>query len=113
MIADSVSLGTSPDQDKVLHDGGERGALIDMIDAGARNPGVRMGLCIEWGFTNSKGVSLRTFTRNFLGRSNYDRTGVSGKALRQLQRRATGFITDPTTLLHRTASSWGIDSASR
>ena len=44
--------------------------LADMIDAGARILESACGPCIGMGQSpNSKGVSLRTFNRNFLGRS--------------------------------------------
>lgn len=48
----------------------ECGALTDLIDAGARVLECACGPCIGMGFSpNSAGVSLRTFNRNFLGRS--------------------------------------------
>jgi aconitate hydratase len=48
----------------------ECGALADMIDAGARILESACGPCIGMGFSpKSKGVSLRTFNRNFHGRS--------------------------------------------
>lgn len=69
-IADSVSLGISPGSRQVLSMMAESGALTDMIDAGARILECACGPCIGMGFSpNSKGVSLRTFNRNFLGRS--------------------------------------------
>ena len=68
-IADSVSLGISPGSRQVLSMMAESGALTDMIDAGARILEGACGPCIGMGFSpNSKGVSLRTFNRNFLGR---------------------------------------------
>ena len=99
-IADSVSLGISPGSRQVLSMMAESGALTDMIDAGARILECACGPCIGMGFSpNSKGVSLRTFNRNFLGRSG-TRDGqvylvspetAAASAL-------TGYITDPTTL---------------
>jgi aconitate hydratase len=48
----------------------ENGALADMIAAGARILESACGPCIGMGQApNSKGISLRTFNRNFLGRS--------------------------------------------
>lgn len=69
-IADSVSLSISPGSRQVFSMLAECGALTDMIDAGARILECACGPCIGMGFSpNSAGVSLRTFNRNFLGRS--------------------------------------------
>ncbi|WLD76379.1 aconitate hydratase [Mogibacterium neglectum] len=98
-IADSVSLGISPGSRQVLSMMAESGALTDMIDAGARILECACGPCIGMGFSpNSKGVSLRTFNRNFLGRSGTKDGQVylvspETAAVSAL----TGYITDPTT----------------
>lgn len=69
-IADGVSLSISPGSRQVYTMLAECGALTDLIDAGARVLECACGPCIGMGFApNSKGVSLRTFNRNFLGRS--------------------------------------------
>lgn len=69
-IADGVSLSISPGSRQVFAMLSECGALTDMIDAGARVLECACGPCIGMGFSpNSAGVSLRTFNRNFLGRS--------------------------------------------
>lgn len=69
-ISDSVSLGISPGSRQVLSMLSDSGALGDIIEAGARILECACGPCIGMGFSpNSKGVSLRTFNRNFLGRS--------------------------------------------
>ena len=69
-IADGVSLAISPGSKQVLTMLSECGALTDMIEAGARILECACGPCIGMGFSpNSGGVSLRTFNRNFLGRS--------------------------------------------
>ncbi|MBQ0041558.1 MAG: aconitate hydratase [Clostridiales bacterium] len=69
-IADNVSLSISPGSRQVFSMLAECGALTDMIDAGARVLECACGPCIGMGFSpNSAGVSLRTFNRNFLGRS--------------------------------------------
>ena len=48
----------------------ENGALADLIAAGARILECACGPCIGMGQSpNSKGISLRTFNRNFEGRS--------------------------------------------
>ncbi|MBO5306183.1 MAG: aconitate hydratase, partial [Clostridia bacterium] len=69
-IDDSVSLSISPGSRQVLTMLSECGALSDMIEAGARILECACGPCIGMGFSpNSAGVSLRTFNRNFEGRS--------------------------------------------
>lgn len=65
-----VSLSISPGSKQVYSMLAECGALADMIDAGARILESACGPCIGMGFSpKSKGVSLRTFNRNFHGRS--------------------------------------------
>ena len=69
-IKDSVSLSISPGSKQVLSMLAECGALADMLAAGARVLECACGPCIGMGFSpNSGGVSLRTFNRNFEGRS--------------------------------------------
>ena len=99
-IADSVSLGISPGSRQVLSMMAESGALTDMIDAGARILECACGPCIGMGFSpNSKGVSLRTFNRNFLGRSGTKDGQVYLVSPETAAASAlTGLITDPTTL---------------
>lgn len=99
-IADSVSLGISPGSRQVLSMMAESGALTDIIDAGARILECACGPCIGMGFSpNSKGVSLRTFNRNFLGRSGTKDGQVYLVSPETAAASAlTGFITDPTTL---------------
>ena len=99
-IADGVSLGISPGSRQVFSMMAESGALTDMIDAGARILECACGPCIGMGFSpNSKGVSLRTFNRNFLGRSGTKDGQVYLVSPETAAASAlTGFITDPTTL---------------
>lgn len=99
-IADSVSLGISPGSRQVFSMMAESGVLTDMIDAGARILECACGPCIGMGFSpNSKGVSLRTFNRNFLGRSGTKDGQVYLVSPETAAASAlTGFITDPTTL---------------
>ena len=99
-IADSVSLGISPGSRQVFSMMAESGALTDMIDAGARILECACGPCIGMGFSpNSKGVSLRTFNRNFLGRSGTKDGQVYLVSPETAAASAlTGYITDPTTL---------------
>ena len=65
-----VSLSISPGSKQVYTMLAECGALADLIAAGARILECACGPCIGMGFSpKSGGVSLRTFNRNFLGRS--------------------------------------------
>ena len=65
-----VSLSISPGSKQVYTMLAECGALADLIAAGARILECACGPCIGMGFSpKSKGVSLRTFNRNFLARS--------------------------------------------
>ncbi|MBQ1263352.1 MAG: aconitate hydratase [Oscillospiraceae bacterium] len=69
-ISDSVSLSISPGSKQVLTMLADCGALSDIIASGARVLECACGPCIGMGFSpNSAGVSLRTFNRNFEGRS--------------------------------------------
>ncbi|MGN1347149.1 MAG: aconitate hydratase [Eubacteriales bacterium] len=65
-----VSLAIAPGSKQVLNMIAENGALSKMIDAGARVLESACGPCIGMGQSpNSGGISLRTFNRNFEGRS--------------------------------------------
>ncbi len=69
-VAEEVSLVISPGSKQVLNMLAENGSLAKMIDAGARILECGCGPCIGMGQSpNTKGVSLRTFNRNFKGRS--------------------------------------------
>lgn len=65
-----VSLSIAPGSKQVLNMLAENGALATLIAAGARILESACGPCIGMGQSpNSKGISLRTFNRNFEGRS--------------------------------------------
>jgi len=65
-----VSLSIAPGSKQVLTMLSSVHALEDMIDAGARILESACGPCIGMGQSpNSRGISLRTFNRNFEGRS--------------------------------------------
>ncbi len=69
-INPGVSLTISPGSKQVYRMLAENGALSYLIDAGARILECACGPCIGMGQSpNSAGISLRTFNRNFLGRS--------------------------------------------
>ncbi len=99
-IDPSVSLSVSPGSKQVLTMLADCGALSDILAAGARVLECACGPCIGMGFSpNSAGVSLRTFNRNFEGRSGT----ADGKVYLVSPETAvaaalTGVITDPTTL---------------
>lgn len=66
----NVSLSIAPGSKQVYNMLAENGALADLIAAGARILECACGPCIGMGQSpNSRGVSLRTFNRNFEGRS--------------------------------------------
>ena len=72
-----VSLSIAPGSKQVLNMLAQNGALSIMIDAGARILESACGPCIGMGQSpNSKGISLRTFNRNFEGRSGTKDAGV-------------------------------------
>ena len=65
-----VSLAIAPGSKQVYNMLAKNGALADIIEAGARILECACGPCIGMGQSpNSKGISLRTFNRNFEGRS--------------------------------------------
>ena len=99
-IADSVSLSVSPGSRQVLSMLADCGALTDIIESGARVLECACGPCIGMGFSpNSGGVSLRTFNRNFEGRSGTRDAGVYLVSPELAAASAlTGYITDPRTL---------------
>ena len=69
-IDPGVSLSISPGSKQVLAMLADCGALSDILASGARVLECACGPCIGMGFSpNSGGVSLRTFNRNFEGRS--------------------------------------------
>ncbi len=99
-ISPNVSLSISPGSKQVLTMLADCGALSDILASGARVLECACGPCIGMGFSpNSAGVSLRTFNRNFEGRSGT----ADGKVYLVSPETAaaaalTGEITDPTLL---------------
>ncbi|MBP3660165.1 MAG: aconitate hydratase [Oscillospiraceae bacterium] len=98
-IHPSVSLSVSPGSRQVLTMLANCGALSDILASGARVLECACGPCIGMGFSpNSGGVSLRTFNRNFLGRSGTKDGQVYLVSPETAVASAlTGYITDPTT----------------
>ena len=99
-IAPGVNLSVSPGSRQVLSMLAACGALNDILASGARLLECACGPCIGMGFSpNSGGVSLRTFNRNFLGRSGTKDAQVYLVSPETAAASAlTGYITDPTTL---------------
>lgn len=99
-ISPNVSMSVSPGSKQVLKMLATSGALTDILSAGARLLECACGPCIGMGFSpNSAGVSLRTFNRNFLGRSGTADAKVYLVSPETAVASALyGTITDPRTL---------------
>lgn len=99
-VAPNVSLSIAPGSMQVLNMLALNGALSDMIAAGARILESACGPCIGMGQSpNSKGVSLRTFNRNFEGRSGTADAGIYLVSPEVAAASAVaGVLTDPRTL---------------
>ncbi len=99
-VAPNVSLSIAPGSKQVLSMLATCGALTDIIDAGARILESACGPCIGMGQSpNSAGVSLRTFNRNFEGRSGTADAGIYLVSPEVAAASAiTGYLTDPRTL---------------
>lgn len=99
-IKPEVSLSISPGSKQVLSMLADCGALSDILASGARVLECACGPCIGMGFSpNSGGVSLRTFNRNFEGRSGTKDGQVYLVSPETAVAAAlTGEITDPTLL---------------
>ena len=98
-VADNVSLSIAPGSKQVFNMLAANGALADIIAAGARVLECACGPCIGMGQSpNSAGISLRTFNRNFEGRSGT----ADGKIYLVSPEVAAfsainGYLTDPTS----------------
>ncbi len=99
-VAPNVSLAIAPGSMQVLHMLATNGALADMLAAGARILESACGPCIGMGQSpNSNGVSLRTFNRNFEGRSGTADAGIYLVSPEVAAASAvTGVFTDPRKL---------------
>ena len=95
-----VSLSIAPGSKQVLNMLAQNGALAIMIDAGARILESACGPCIGMGQSpNSKGISLRTFNRNFEGRSGTKDGQIYLVSPEMAAASAiAGVLTDPRTL---------------
>lgn len=99
-IHPSVSLVISPGSKQVFEMLAAEGTLRDLIGAGARILESACGPCIGMGQApGSKAVSLRTFNRNFLGRSGTKDAGIYLVSPETAAASAlTGIFTDPRSL---------------
>lgn len=69
-IAPNISLGISPGSREVIEQISKNGTLVSLVQSGARILESACGPCLGMGFAPpSGGKSLRTFNRNFQGRS--------------------------------------------
>lgn len=95
-----VSLVIAPGSKQVLTMLAKEGALADMVVAGARILESACGPCIGMGQAPStNAISLRTFNRNFEGRSGTKSAGVYLVSPETAAASAlTGVLTDPRTL---------------
>ena len=99
-VSSDVSVSISPGSKQVLTMLADSGALSDIISSGARILECACGPCIGMGFSpNSGGISLRTFNRNFEGRSGTADANVYLCSPETAVAAAiTGEITDPMLL---------------
>ena len=99
-VDSTVSVGIAPGSKQVFNMLADCGALSKLIAAGARILECACGPCIGMGQSpNSKGISLRTFNRNFEGRSGTADAGVYLVSPETAAAAAlTGYLTDPRTL---------------
>lgn len=100
-VAPNVSLVIAPGSKQVFNMLAQNGALADMICAGARVMECACGPCIGMGQApNSGGISLRTFNRNFEGRSGTADAQVFLVSPETAAVSAiTGEMTDPRTVI--------------
>ncbi len=99
-VSEGVSLGVAPGSRQVMEMLARNGALSTLISSGIRLLESACGPCIGQGFSPASGtVTLRTFNRNFPGR-----TGTPGDQAYLVSPETaaaaaiTGRITDPRTL---------------
>ncbi len=102
VVSSETSLGIAPGSRQVIENGMEQGIMQKLVKAGARILESACGPCIGMGFApNSGAVTLRTFNRNFKGRSGTKDAEVylvspetaAASALK-------GVITDPRDVAH-------------
>ena len=99
-VDSTVSVALAPGSKQVFNTLAKCGALADIISAGVRVLECACGPCIGMGQSpNSAGISLRTFNRNFTGRSGTADAGIYLVSPETAAASAlTGYLTDPRTL---------------
>ena len=99
-VCPTVSVGIAPGSKQVLNMLADCGALSDIIASGARILECACGPCIGMGQSpNSAGISLRTFNRNFEGRSGTADAGIYLVSPETAAASAlTGYLTDAREL---------------
>ena len=99
-VSPKVSLSIAPGSKQVFNMLAQNGALADLIASGARILECACGPCIGMGQSpNSAGISLRTFNRNFEGRSGTADGQIYLVSPETAAASAlTGVFTDPRTL---------------
>jgi len=99
-VHQSVSLVISPGSKQVLQMMADNGSLGDLISAGARILECTCGPCIGMGQAPANNaISIRTFNRNFEGRSGTKTAQVYLASPETAASTAvTGYLTDPRTL---------------
>jgi len=102
-VHEGVEMGIAPGSRQVLAMLADNGALADLVRSGARVLECGCGPCIGMGFSPGEGaVSLRTFNRNFCGRSGTrdDRVYLVSPET-AVAAALTGEVTDPRALGER------------
>ena len=112
-VHSSVELGIAPGSRQVLEMLAANGTLGDLVAAGARVLEAGCGPCIGQGLSPAEGtISLRTFNRNFTGR-----TGTAGDHVflvspeTAIATALTGEITDPRTLTETFGAAYPVIEA--
>ncbi len=99
-IHTGLSAGLSPGSKQVMDEILHNGAMIPIVEAGVRILESSCGACIGMGFSPpTEGVTIRTFNRNFLGRTG-TKSGLAYLASPEtaVACAITGEITDPRDL---------------
>jgi len=115
VVAPNVSLTISPGSRQALAMIAESGALHALIESGARILDAGCGPCIGMGQSPASGATtLRSFNRNFKGRSGTDDASIYLASAEVCAASAiTGVLTDPRTLgpapLVEMPSRYGVD----
>ena len=99
-VHQDVSVGLSPGSRQIIGELVDNGAWYDIVQSGVRILESGCGACIGMGFAPpSNGVSVRTFNRNFLGRSGTKSAGIYLTSPETAVACAlTGVMTDPRDL---------------